>query len=404
MQKHARAFFLRRGFIDTKPRGVIVLSKRNGISYRKVSDSMNKKLSITLIAILAVAAIAFGALFFIGQGDKDALTKNLETARQELQASQAQAETLTADLASANEKVQTLTGDLETANTKNEALAGELETANTKNETLNQELETSKAETASAQELAEAAAAEKTALSAELEKFKVKQSELETELQTNSAALTQANSELETARADLDAKNAQIATMSGDLETTKADLDARNAQIETMTGDLEDARSRLATAQQNSGSVAPVTVPDSEGTYDATKFFTHALDEKGIKYTYEGLSGDNGDIVTSIWTLKDVDVKFVILFQQGGRVFLRAFNVIDYNASSRGQVLETLNTLNDGYLFVNWTVDDSDNSVTAKYDLPEIDPEDAGSIVYLAMDAMVDVVNTGMDKLKPFMK
>ena len=230
--------------------------------------------------------------------------------------------------------------------------------------------------------LAEAATAEKTALSAELERFKVKQTELETELATNSEALTQANSE---------------------LESVKADLADKNTQIENITGELDEAKSQLATAQ-SSGTAAPVTVPDSLGTYDATKFFTAALDEKGIKYTYEGVSDENGDVVTSVWTLKEVDVKFVILFKTDGRIYMRAFNVIDYNAANRGAVLEVLNKLNNDYLFVNWTVDDSDNSVTAQYDLPSMDAQDAGAIGYLAMDSMVDVVNAGMEELKPYMK
>ena len=49
-------------------------------------------------------------------------------------------------------------------------------------------------------------------------------------------------------------------------------------------------------------------------------------------------------------------------------------------------------------------MDDSDNSVTAQYDLPSVDSQYAGTIGYLAMDAMVDVVNAGMDELKPYMK
>ena len=377
---------------------------------------MNKKLAVTLIVILAVAALVLGGLFAKNLMDQDELQKKWDQTQAELtrnfEDAKAKIESLTGDLTSANEQNETLTGDLATANTQiesltgdlttakeqnetltgdlaaakeqNETLTGDLAAANEKAETLTKDLENANAKAATAQEQAEAATAEKTALAAEVERFKMKQTELETELQTNSAALTQANSELETA---------------------KADLEAKKTQIETMSGDLENAKSQLANAQ-NSGTVSPVTVPDSDGTLDATKFFTAALKENGIKYSYEGVNpnDDTEDIVTSIWTIKEVDVKFIIFLKDDGRIMIRAFNVIDYNKISRAKVLEALNGLNTDYLFVTWLVDDSDDSVTAKYDLPSVEARDAGRIGYPAMDAMVDVVNAAMDVLKPYMK
>ena len=108
--------------------------------------------------------------------------------------------------------------------------------------------------------------------------------------------------------------------------------------------------------------------------------------------------------MSAIWTLQDVDVKFLIVFNENRRVYMRAFNVIDYNLLDRSAVLEIVNSLNEDYLYVTWSVDDSDNSVTATYDLPELDAKDAGRICYSAMDPMVDVVNAGMEKLKQYIK
>lgn len=343
---------------------------------------MNKKLAVTLIAILAAAAVAFGALFGVGLGKQADLEKakaELETAKDTAEAS---ARELQGSLDSAAAEIEMLKGDLEAANGKTSQLEKDLEGANAQAESLNEELattreraeelarglETARSESAEAQEMAEAANAEKTALSAELERYKVKQTELETELETNSSALSQANSE---------------------LESVKADLEAKNAELETA---------------RNSGTVAPVTVPDSEGAYDATRFFTSTLKENGIKFSYEGLNDDRSDIVSSMWTLQDVDVKFLIVFNENGRVYMRAFNIIDYEYENRAAVLEAVNALNSEYLFVNWCVDDSDNSVTATYDLPALEAKDAGKIGYSAMDSMVDVVNEGMSRLKPYMK
>ncbi len=357
---------------------------------------MSKKLSVTLIAVLAAAALVFGVLFGLGLGKQDTLARDNAELKEAKETAEASARELRGSLDSAEAEIEKLKGDLEANSGKASQLEKDLEGVNAQMETLNEDLtvtreraeelardlESARSESAEAQETAEAANAERTALSAELERYKVKQAELETELDTAKSALDRANSE---------------------LESVKADLEAKNAELETAKGKLEETEAQLNTAR-NSGSVAPVTVPDSAGAYDSTRFFTSTLRENGIKFNYEGLNEDNSDIVSSVWTLQDVDVKFLIVFNENGRVFMRAFNIIDYDYMNRGAVLEIVNSLNSEYLFVNWCVDDSDNSVTATYDLPAIAAKDAGKIGYSAMDSMVDVVNEGISRLKQYMK
>lgn len=139
--------------------------------------------------------------------------------------------------------------------------------------------------------------------------------------------------------------------------------------------------------------------------YRTTEDFLAAMDEEGIKYTFEGTDSDKDEVVNVVYT-SDVFGKATFKFyfdEDGSDVTVRVWNVIDYDASDRSAVLEACNQANYDYRYSRFYVDDTDNSVTMAYDayLPVRNSGDTCLSILTMMRTILQVV---YPDLEPYAK
>ena len=109
------------------------------------------------------------------------------------------------------------------------------------------------------------------------------------------------------------------------------------------------------------------------------------LDEKGVKYTYQGvvtLGGKEYDKVTVTYSCDNWDSLTATLYfkQDTEEVSLRIWSIATVTAG-QSKILETCHQLNRDYKFAKFCFDSSDNTVEVQSDM-YIDPQYCGRSVY----------------------
>ncbi len=151
-------------------------------------------------------------------------------------------------------------------------------------------------------------------------------------------------------------------------------------------------------------SIVPAMAED-EPTYDTTEDFIAVLKEEGLKYELKSVDKD-GDEVVLVENTSDVygDVTFRFYFSEDeDDVYIRVWNLIDYDANDRSDVLEAANTVNSKWRFVRFYLDDSDNSITASFDsyLPK---RSSGDITLEMLLTMHRIMENAYPYLEPYAK
>lgn len=147
--------------------------------------------------------------------------------------------------------------------------------------------------------------------------------------------------------------------------------------------------------------VAPALAATAQ--YSSTQDFLDALDASGIDYTNQGVYEETEDELVRIEHDED-GVSYVILCsfdKKEDRSDFFIWNLIDFDAANRDDVLYICNDLNLSYKYVKFYVDDSDNSVTAYTDLI-YGPHDRGDILTELLSYLTRIVDIGYNRLAQY--
>ena len=137
--------------------------------------------------------------------------------------------------------------------------------------------------------------------------------------------------------------------------------------------------------------------------YSSTRSFLRYLDEKGIKYSWQGVNENNQEKVTVSYSDDNWgSVKFSIFFDSNcENAYFYIWNLCSYNETMFASLCQTLNSLNYKYRIARFYADTSDNSITVYYDTI-FRSNDVGEINYEALYRMLDIACEAYDTLKPF--
>lgn len=195
---------------------------------------MKKSIAISFISILAVAAIAFGILYFTNNADKtgqiEALTANVTEKESRIKAldsevadKSAQIETLTAGLAEKKGTIETLNADITDKAGQIESLNANVTAKESKIKTLDSEV------------------ADKAA-----------------QIETLTADLTEKKGTIETLNADIadkagqiEALNADVTTKTGTIEQLNADVTEKTKEISSLTTSVSEKMNAIESLKAN---------------------------------------------------------------------------------------------------------------------------------------------------------
>ncbi len=139
--------------------------------------------------------------------------------------------------------------------------------------------------------------------------------------------------------------------------------------------------------------------------HQTTIDFIAKLEEEDMNYSFDGMQSTGNEVVNlpfSSDTYGDVNYRF--FFNKECNISsIRVWNIIDFDAASRAEVLDVCNKLNDDWKFVKFVLDDSDNSVTVSFDnvLPETETEEVTWVMFLRMH---NIIKDAYPELAPFAK
>lgn len=127
---------------------------------------------------------------------------------------------------------------------------------------------------------------------------------------------------------------------------------------------------------------------DSEAQYATTQDFICVLEENELKYSYVGIDDDGDEKVTVSWNADAYeDYKFRFYFNEDQTaVFIRMWNIVTVSAGET-YALKTINTLNAGYKYAKFYLDESDSTLSLSADIP-LAGSNSGDAVYYMMNRL----------------
>ena len=143
-----------------------------------------------------------------------------------------------------------------------------------------------------------------------------------------------------------------------------------------------------------------------QAQYSTTQTFLDVLDEKEMKYTWNGINDAQDEKVTFRWAGDNNDDITALLFfdDELDDVSLRVWNLIDFNEADYPLVLKVVNDLNNRYRFVRFVCDTSDWSVTVAADVPLQDGKESALVTYDMLIYLVLIADTAYPDLVPYAK
>lgn len=138
-------------------------------------------------------------------------------------------------------------------------------------------------------------------------------------------------------------------------------------------------------------------VPDTV-KFDSTKSFLQKLDDESLNYTLVGVEDSGEEHVRLGSTIVDDNhnVTFQFFFNEDGRrVTIIVWNLIDFDAANLEQMYKICNELNAGWKYASFYVDESDNSITVSCDMV-FTPETAGDVLYEVMMRLYNVMKSAL--------
>lgn len=128
--------------------------------------------------------------------------------------------------------------------------------------------------------------------------------------------------------------------------------------------------------------------------YSTTQSFLDYLDMKNVRYTWQGLDSDDDEKIEVTYTGDNMEtIRTVWYFDNNPvRVGVRVWNIINFSVKDYYYVLEAVNNVNADYRYIKFYVDTTDNTVTAKFDMP-ISATNAGELCYDILQRTINIVD-----------
>jgi hypothetical protein len=142
----------------------------------------------------------------------------------------------------------------------------------------------------------------------------------------------------------------------------------------------------------------------TEPQYASTKAFLALMDQKGINYSVEGIDANGYEKVYINNTDSDINYSYTIKYffdDNGENCSLRVWDIITFADEDFAKVLRTVNSLNCQYKYVYFTVEESDNTVTASIDTI-FRTHDIDQILWEATLYVVDIIEAGYPSLSVY--
>lgn len=147
----------------------------------------------------------------------------------------------------------------------------------------------------------------------------------------------------------------------------------------------------------------PVQALAVTAQYGTTQAFLNSLDEAGYHYSWLGVDSDNDEHIRLTFEgdyMSDIVTNWYFS-EDPQRVGVRVWDIITYSGQNYQNVLETLNNVNSSYRYVCLYADTSDNTVTAKFDMP-IRQESCGPMCVEMLERLLNIVDVGYNALKQY--
>lgn len=136
----------------------------------------------------------------------------------------------------------------------------------------------------------------------------------------------------------------------------------------------------------------------TEPQYANTKAFTNGLDKADLIYAVRGIDDDGDEHVTVGFTDNDKSYTVHFFFDEDNEYLgIRIWDILTYSDADFSRLLRVINTLNDKYKYVNFTLDESDNTVSLSFDLI-LRP--SNSVEEITLEALLRVVQILKDSLE----
>lgn len=147
--------------------------------------------------------------------------------------------------------------------------------------------------------------------------------------------------------------------------------------------------------------VSPALAEKAE--FANTQSFLDVLDANDFVYTLAGLDSD-GDEKVEIENNGDALTYYLNYYftEDNELVSIRIWNLISYSDEDFINVLREVNAINYDYRYVCFVADETDNTVTVKYDVI-LRPGDAvGDIVFEESVHMASIIDEAFSRLAPY--
>ena len=138
-----------------------------------------------------------------------------------------------------------------------------------------------------------------------------------------------------------------------------------------------------------------------QAKYANTIAFLKAMDDLDITYSVEGITGDD-ELEQIKISNKGDKISYTINYffdKENTECGMRVWYVISFNDPDLAKVIRSVNQLNYDYKYVKWYVDESDNTVTASWDIILRENADVGAILSEATLHLVNCIDTGYEVL-----
>lgn len=138
--------------------------------------------------------------------------------------------------------------------------------------------------------------------------------------------------------------------------------------------------------------VMVLAMPAFAAQYDSTKDFINVLEENDFVYSYVGIDSDNDEKITVSFDSDPYDeFKFNFYFdEENTTVLIRMWNLVTVSVDDATACV-ALNEINNGYKWVKFVLDKSDNTITLKMDVP-LNGTDTGDMVLQMMKRAIRIL------------
>ena len=330
---------------------------------------MGKKTISILAAVLAVALVVVGILFFQAkqtvnqyQQDQSALNVKIDALNDDMADKDSRIEALNADIADRDGRIEALTADVADRDGKIEALNADVADRDGKIAALNADV-----------------------------------ADRDSKIEALNADVADRDSKIEALNADVADRDGKIEALNADVADRDGKIEALNADVADKDAAIEGLTAELSLAQESSHGA--VEIPDSvPGEYATTRQFLYALDQLEIDYTCNGIDSDGDEYIT----IEDVCAGHPVIFHLWfspycNQASLRVWDIISFPSQQENNVRIACNELNSAYKFATFYLD-YDSTITMSMDFLLREDGNAGDIVLdglvLAYSILEDAYST----------